>query len=184
AGDALLTHTFELLTHPDLTRHFPPTTLLSVINEIAQAAGCFGMIGGQVVDMESEGQQVDLQTIEYIHTHKTAALIRVSVRSGGVLAGGNGEEVAALTAYGENIGLAFQIIDDILDIKGEQERLGKQPGSDISRHKATFPAVVGLEESTRRAREALDRALSALEIFGERGETLRELARFIVEREF
>lgn len=184
AGDALLTHTFELLTHPDLTQSFPPHRVMWVAHEIAKAAGSFGMIGGQVVDIQSEGKQIDLQTMEYIHAHKTGALICVAVRSGGILGGGKPEEIEALNTYGQHIGFAFQVIDDILDIKGQDHLLGKKTGSDVHKKKATFPALLGLEESARCAQQALAKALQALEGFGEHGEALREIARFIVEREF
>jgi geranylgeranyl diphosphate synthase type II len=184
AGDALLTHTFELLTHPDLMQRFPPDRVLRVAHEIAKASGTFGMIGGQVVDIQSEGKQVDLPTMEYIHAHKTGALIRAAVRSGGILGGGTPEAIEALSTYGAHIGFAFQIIDDILDIKGQEHLLGKKTGSDVNKKKATFPSVIGLEESARRAQQVLEKALSTLEPFGEHGEALREIARFIVEREF
>jgi geranylgeranyl diphosphate synthase, type II len=154
-----------------------------VIHEIAHASGSRGMVGGQVVDMESEGKhEVDLATLSYIHTHKTGALIRASVRAGAILGGANTESLAALTRYGDAIGLAFQIADDILDVEGTTEELGKDAGSDQARGKATYPALVGLEASKARARELVEMALEALSSFDERAEPLRAIASYIVKR--
>ena len=139
---------------------------------IATAAGSLGMVGGQVVDMESETKSVELPIVEYIHTHKTGALILASLQAGAILGGADSDAFAALTRYGECAGLAFQIADDILDIVGEQSLLGKDVGSDIQRGKATYPALLGLAESRRRAEELRDLAIAALAPLGTRCRTV------------
>jgi geranylgeranyl diphosphate synthase type II len=142
-----------------------------------------GMVGGQVVDIESEGQaDVDFATLEYIHTHKTGALIRASVRVGAIAAGASPAQLDALTRYGTDVGLAFQIADDILDITGTMEEIGKDVGSDVARGKKTYPAFVGLEESRLRARELSGAAVRALEVFGPSALPLKEIAGYIVSR--
>jgi geranylgeranyl diphosphate synthase type II len=181
AGDALLTEAFILLARAEEGAH--PAARLRVIHEIAHASGSRGMVGGQVVDMESEGKgEIDLATLSYIHTHKTGALIRASVRAGAILGGASAESLAALTRYGDAIGLAFQIADDILDVEGTTEELGKDAGSDQARGKATYPALVGLEASKARALELVQMALDALAPFDERAEPLRAIASYIVKR--
>lgn len=183
AGDALLTQAFILLSSPALALSVPPATLLQVIHEIACCAGSKGMVGGQVVDMESEGKHdIDLPTVQYIHIHKTGALIKASIKVGALLGGADEKQLAALVRFGEAIGLAFQIADDILDIEGTTEELGKDAGSDQERGKATYPAVVGIEESRRRASELLDLALESLSAFDHRADPLREIARYVVAR--
>lgn len=184
AGDALLTEAFITMGSPDYAARVGAERLVPVMREIAFCAGSRGMVGGQVVDMESEGKaDIDLATVQYIHTHKTGALIKASVKSGAILGGADGEALAAMTKFGETVGLAFQIADDILDIEGTTEQIGKDAGSDQARGKATYPAVIGLAESKRRARELVEIALDALASFGERAEPLREIARYIVARE-
>jgi len=181
AGDALLSQAFILLSSDP--EGLDPATRLRVIHEIAHASGSRGMVGGQVVDMESEGDgEVDLATLSYIHTHKTGALIRASVRAGALLGGAGEDGLAALTRYGDAIGLAFQIADDILDVEGTTEELGKDAGSDQARGKATYPALVGLEASKARAQELVQMALDALAPFDERAEPLRAIASYIVKR--
>jgi geranylgeranyl diphosphate synthase type II len=183
AGDGLLNLAFEVLSDPKRLKTVPAARMIAITREISRAAGVFGMVGGQVVDMESEGKDdIDFPTLEYIHTHKTGALIRASVRTGALYARASEKRLKALTRYGEYVGLAFQIADDILDITGTQEELGKDAGSDLKRGKKTFPSFYGLEESRRRAREVSDRAVLALKDFDRRAEPLRELARYIVER--
>ena len=157
---------------------------LGLIHQVAQAAGVFGMVGGQVVDIESEGKEVDFPTLQYIHTHKTGALILVSVRVGATLGGANEETLKALTRFGEGIGLAFQIADDILNVEGKAALLGKKIGSDLSRKKATYPSLFGLEESKRRAKELVTSAVEAIRSFGSEAEPLREIAWFILSREY
>ncbi len=183
AGDALLTEAFILLSRPSEVPGVPGEVLLKAVSEIAVCAGSRGMVGGQVVDMESEGnRQIDFPTVQYIHTHKTGALIKAAVRSGALLGGADSQQLAALTRYGEAIGLAFQIADDILDIEGTTEEIGKDAGSDEARGKATYPAVIGLAESKRLATELIDSAFSALEPLGEKAGPLREIATYIIKR--
>lgn len=183
AGDALLTEAFILMSNPEYAAKVGAARLLPVIHEIGLCAGSRGMVGGQVVDMESEGKKdIDLATVQYIHTHKTGALMKASVKAGAILGGAEGDLLMAMTRYGEAIGLAFQIADDILDIEGTTEEIGKDAGSDQARGKATYPAVMGLADSKRRARELVDLALESLSPFGEKAEPLREIARYIISR--
>jgi geranylgeranyl diphosphate synthase, type II len=186
AGDGLLTEAFKLMTSQSVQG---PSLrdggwVLDVIHEVAQAAGIFGMVGGQVLDIESEGKEVDLPTLQYIHTHKTGALILVSVRVGAKLGGANEETLKAFTLYGERIGLAFQIADDILNVEGKAALLGKKTGSDLSRGKATYPSLLGVEDSKRRARELVEFAVDAIHSFGPDAEELRKIAWFILSREY
>ena len=184
AGDALLTEAFRLMTKRSMGGLSPRDgQILDVIHEVAQAAGMQGMVGGQVLDIESEGKEANLPTVEYIHTHKTGAMILVSVRAGAKLGGGDEGALRALTRYGEGIGLAFQIADDILNVEGKATLLGKKTGSDLSKGKATYPSVLGLEESKRRARELVELAVDAIHSFGSEAQPLREIAWFIVSRE-
>lgn len=183
AGDALLTHAFEMLSSPHLTTQFPADVLLQVSRCMAHAAGSFGMIGGQVVDIISEGQRVDLPVVEYIHRHKTAALIEASTTIGGMLGGGSPEQVEALRSYGHQVGWAFQIIDDILDIEGDAATLGKAVGRDAELNKATYPAVLGVEASRQRAMALIQQGLERLSSFGDRAEPLRQIAVYMVSRD-
>jgi len=186
AGDALLTEAFHLMTR----RHFDNDSLqdgwliLDMVNQVAQAAGIFGMVGGQAVDIESEGKEVDLPTLQYIHTHKTGALILVSVQLGAKLGGASGDPLKEITRYGERIGLAFQIVDDILNVEGNTILLGKNTGSDLSKEKATYPSLFGIDESKRRAKELMELAIDALSPFGPDADPLREIARFTISREY
>jgi geranylgeranyl diphosphate synthase type II len=183
AGDALLTEAFILLSSPEFGASLDPAKRLEVISEISRCAGSRGMIGGQVVDMESEGKpSIDFATVEYIHTHKTGALIKASVRAGALLGGADVEGEDALVRYGQAIGLAFQIADDILDIEGTTEQIGKDAGSDLERGKATYPAVIGLVDSKRRADDLVRVALDALSVFDTKADPLREIANYIVKR--
>jgi geranylgeranyl diphosphate synthase type II len=182
AGDGLLTMAFEALSDPRRLKALPAPRLLAITHEIATAAGVFGMVGGQVVDIYSEDKEIDFPTLDYIHTHKTGALIRASVRVGALYAKASEKRLKALTRYGEMAGLAFQIADDILDITGTQEELGKDIGSDVKKGKRTFPSFYGLEESRRRAKEVADRAVAALKDFDKKADPLRELAKYIVNR--
>ncbi|MGA2318459.1 MAG: polyprenyl synthetase family protein [Thermodesulfobacteriota bacterium] len=186
AGDALLTEAFKLMTSQSVQG---PSLrdggwVLDVIHEVAQAAGILGMVGGQVLDIESEGKEVDLPTLQYIHTHKTGALILVSVRVGARLGGAKEETLKAFTRYGERIGLAFQIADDILNVEGKAALLGKKTGSDLSRGKATYPSLLGVEDSKRRARELVEFAVDAIHSFGPDAEPLWKIAWFILSREY
>jgi geranylgeranyl diphosphate synthase, type II len=180
AGDALLTLAFQVLS-TRLT--VSDRSKAQLIGELSEAAGTVGgMIGGQVADLEGEGKPPDAALLESIHRAKTGALLRASVRMGGIYGCATPEQLAALTGYGEHIGLAFQMIDDILDVEESSEALGKTAGKDAQQQKITFPAVYGLEESRRMAEYERRQAHSALEPFGARARRLRELADLIVER--
>jgi len=181
AGDALLTLAFRLIAdNADLVSD--PRVIRDVVAEIADAAGTVGMVGGQVVDIESEGKAISAETLEYIHRHKTAALIRASLRVGARLAGGDAKAVAAITEAGGDLGLAFQIVDDILDVEGSLEELGKTAGSDERKQKATYPGIHGREASRRQAKMLIDRAKERLGVFGQRSAPLLALADYVVER--
>jgi len=182
AGDALLTIAFELLSQNKIARELSPKTLIQIIQELAEGAGHFGMIGGQVVDIESEGKEVSRMELEYIHRHKTAALIRAAIRIGGLLRGARKADLTALTQYGEDIGLAFQIVDDVLDVVGTREEMGKDVRSDSSRDKKTYPAFFGIERSRQKAHDLMKRATKNLERFGKKADPLREIAYYILER--
>ena len=186
AGDGLLTEAFKLMTNRSVEDR--PSRdgelVLDLINEVAQAAGILGMVGGQAADIESEGKTVDLPTVQYIHTHKTGAMILASVRVGAKLAGASEEILQALTHYGENLGLAFQVVDDILNVEGEANLMGKKTGSDLSKGKATYPSVLGVEESKKRAEELMRLAVDALKPLGPEADPLREIARFVVARKY
>jgi geranylgeranyl diphosphate synthase type II len=173
AGDALSIYAFQILARAQNAE---------AVSLLATALGSDGMLGGQVVDIQSEGKPCDLATVDYIHLHKTAALIEASLELGAVLAGADTDRRAVYREYGRSIGLAFQIVDDILDIESSTETLGKDVGSDIENQKATYPAVVGLEESKKRARLLVARAVELTQRMGPRGPVLADLARFIVER--
>jgi geranylgeranyl diphosphate synthase type II len=183
AGDGLLTEAFKLMSDPRFAVGVDAGVKIAVIHEIATCAGTYGMVGGQVVDMESEGKSdIDLPTVQYIHTHKTGALIKASVVAGALLGGADEKQLAAIKRYGEAAGLAFQIADDILDIEGTTEEIGKDAGSDQARGKATYPAVMGLAAAKQEAQAMMDEAMLALEPLGGAAEPLREIARYIVER--
>jgi geranylgeranyl diphosphate synthase type II len=172
AGDALHVVAFQLMAE---------TGSIQAVLELAEAIGTSGMLGGQIADVEAEGQLVSREQITRIHQRKTGALIRGAVRIGAILAGASGKELQFLSEYGEKIGLAFQIIDDILDIEGDQSVLGKQVGSDSRNQKATFPGAVGLDEARKSANRLIDEALSLVD--GEHDNTLKFLARYIGQRE-
>jgi geranylgeranyl diphosphate synthase type II len=179
AGDALQTQAYETLAR----LHCPAEARVRLIEEIARATGTVdGMIGGQVVDLEAEHTKPDLKMLEYIHRSKTAALITASVVSGGLYAGGNDGVVEKLGTFGKSIGLAFQIVDDVLDVTQTSEQLGKTAGKDTAAEKATYPALFGVDESLKKADALAETALGSLGIFGSRADTLKALARFLVER--
>jgi len=182
AGDALLTEAFWIMTNFNLRKTIRADAILDVISDLARAAGSFGMVGGQVVDMESEGVEIDLPTLEYLHTRKTGALILASVKGGAKIGEGTDEEIEALTRYGECLGLAFQIADDILDIEGSQDEIGKDVGSDMEKGKATYPSIIGMAASKERASELITMAINSLKGFDEKAEPLREIAKYVVER--
>jgi geranylgeranyl diphosphate synthase type II len=181
AGDALLTLGFRLVAD-NATRVADPTLVCGVVAELAHASGTFGMVGGQVADIESEGKTVSAETLEYIHRHKTAALIRCSLRVGAMLAGGRPDHVEAISAAGERLGLAFQIVDDILDVEGTLAELGKTAGSDERRQKATYPALHGIDRSRQQARALVREAIASLVPLGPAADPIRALCEFVVER--
>ena len=182
AGDGLLTYAFELLSSK--TSRPDPTSRLQIIQLIAQAAGSFGMVGGQSLDMIYEGKQVSYETIQTIHKSKTGALITASVVSGGLAAGATKEQKQALNSYGNNIGLAFQIIDDLLDVVSTTEELGKPVGSDEGADKITYPSLFGIDQSKEMAQKAITNALEALTIFDHHADPLRGIATYIIERKY
>ena len=182
AGDALLTAAFEIMSNKTLFKGADMEAVIDTGHDIARAAGASGMVGGQQADMEAEGKEVDLPTLEFIHTHKTGALILASVRAGAKLGGATKNQLAALTKYAELSGLAFQVADDILDVTGSTDSLGKDAGSDEARKKATYPSIIGLKEARARAAELLDMAIDSLKEFDGKADPLREVARYIVDR--
>ncbi|MCL4492710.1 MAG: polyprenyl synthetase family protein [Nitrospirae bacterium] len=186
AGDALLTEAFYLLSredsHGENPARIPHSAVLKAVYEVAGGSGRYGMVGGQAQDLLSEDEEPEAETLSFIHRCKTAALITASVRMGGILACCNEDALSGLTRYGENIGLAFQIIDDILDVEGDTGTLGKTVGSDEKKKKMTYPKLYGIERSRDKARELINGALEALRIFGEGAEPLRAIARYLLER--
>ncbi len=181
AGDALLAFAFQIVAQN--MEGVPPEIVLKSLGLLAEATGAAGMVGGQVVDMESQGKEIDRDTLRYIHTFKTGALLTISVICGASLAGASEIQIEELTAYGHHIGLAFQIADDILDVTGDESKLGKPVGSDEERDKATYPKLYGLEESRQRAFSEVDCALQRLNSFDNRADPLRAIAKYIVERD-
>ena len=179
AGDALLTLAFEVMLRQEGAA---PETLVTVVSEMSRAAGPYGMVGGQVLDLEGEGRHLDLTALRKIHMGKTGALFCAAIRSGAILAGAKEEELAALTLYAERFGLAFQITDDILDVTGDEAAIGKPVGSDVRNEKATYVTLTSLEEAKKLAEDAVNEAVAALDIFGERAAFLRDLALFLLGR--
>lgn len=181
AGDGLLAYSFEYVA--DQTKGVPAERVLRVIALLGRAVGAAGLVGGQVVDLDSEGKpDISIETLNYIHTHKTGVLLEACVVSGGILAGASSEELQKMSRYAQNIGLAFQIIDDILDITATAEQLGKTAGKDLQAQKATYPSIWGLEESSRQARQLVESAKAELAGFGEKAQPLQALADFITNR--
>ena len=179
AGDALLTLAFETLSKSRVE----PSRGVRLVSEVAQAAGTVrGMVGGQVADLEAERQAVGLEALEYIHRSKTAALIRAAIVSGAIAGGAADSEIDRLRNFGEYIGWAFQVVDDILDVEESSAALGKTAGKDQAQQKATYPALMGLEKSRAKANELEGKAISELSSFGGRAERLRQLAEFLVAR--
>jgi len=179
AGDALQTQAYEVLAQLQC----PAEARVAIIKEIAHATGTIdGMIGGQVLDLEAEHTRPDAKTLEYIHRSKTGALLTASVVTGGMYAGADDAQVQNLRDFGMNIGLAFQIVDDVLDVTQTSEQLGKTAGKDTANEKVTYPALFGIEASLQKADELIAKADNALDGFGEGAQSLRELAAFLVER--
>jgi len=179
AGDGLLTEAFRLMAG---TSGVDPRSLLRVIQLVGSAAGYEGMVGGQVVDIQSEGKRVDPSLVDYIHSHKTGALIHASVTSGAILGQGTEEQVKAISSYGDKIGLAFQIADDILDVEGDSKTMGKVVGGDARKKKITFPAAVGLQKAKEIQNGLVEEAVVALKAFGAEADPLRSIAVYIIER--
>ncbi len=182
AGDGLLTLAFNLMARFGLEKGVDKDALLRVIDLIASAAGCKGMVGGQVVDIRCEGKDPDPAVVEYIHRHKTGALIAASVTSGTILAGGTQEDIRSVNRYGQEIGLAFQIADDILNVEGSEDILGKGTGRDRERGKMTYPLVHGVSESKQMQKQLIGQAIRFLDAFDHKAEPLREIARYIITR--
>ncbi len=179
AGDGLLAEAFYVLAD---ARGVDPRCLVNTVMDIARAAGGRGMTGGQVIDMESTGKKIGEAQLAKLHRYKTGALIKASVTSGARLCGAGADDLASLDRYGEAVGLAFQIADDILDIEGDQETIGKDVGSDEGKEKSTYPATIGIEASRRQAEALVNQAIAAVDRFGDRGEQLKLIARYIIER--
>jgi len=181
AGDALLSRAFEMvsLRSPGV----PPERLLKVVAELSLVSGAPGLVGGQVVDLESEGREVDLETLEYIHLHKTAALLRACVVTGALIGGADDNQVEAMRTYANGIGLAFQIVDDILDVTASSEVLGKTAGKDLIADKTTYPKLLGLEPSRARALELVSQAKSALDPWKSKAQPLLALADYVASRD-
>ncbi|MDZ4121675.1 MAG: farnesyl diphosphate synthase [Candidatus Cloacimonadaceae bacterium] len=178
AADALLVSAFELITHAEISEKLR----LQFVRELARECGINGLIAGQMVDIESENKKIDKKTLLYIHENKTGRLINICLRFGALAGGANEKELAAIEDYGKKIGLAFQIVDDLLDIEGDPELMGKSLGKDEEQQKATFPAVFGIEESKRQAEELIAGAKASIRKFGTKGLLLEALADFILAR--
>ena len=181
AGDALLTVAFEILTAAQGTARHPVAALL---RELAHAAGSRQLVAGQVADLEGEGKKLTLRELKFIHEAKTAALLTASIRLGGMSANATPAKLEALTAFGMNLGLAFQVIDDILDVTQTSEKLGKSAGKDVAAQKATYPALLGLAKSRKEAQSLTAASLAALKPFGKKGETLRAIGEYLLQREY
>ena len=181
AGDGLLAYSFEYAATQ--TKNVQPQRLIEVIARLGRTVGAAGLVGGQVLDLESEGKtDITAETLTFIHTHKTGALLETSVVSGAILAGAADEDIGRLSRYAKNIGLAFQIIDDILDITSTQEELGKTAGKDLRAQKATYPSIWGIEASRNQAQTLIDEAIAELSTYPPQAEPLRAIAQFIVNR--
>ncbi len=182
AGDALLTMAFNILASEDNSDTNNPAIKLSVIEIISRAAGQPGMIEGQMTDIESEGKALEFDALAKMHDLKTGALITASILSGAILGGGSEEQIKKLDNYSKHIGLAFQVADDILNVTGDPELMGKATGTDSKLNKATYPSLLGLKESQTFARELIDKSLNELNDFGQDAEPLRSIAGYIIKR--
>lgn len=183
AGDALLTEAFFVIANMQPSAlGSQPSAILRVIRELALASGIHGMVGGQAEDLLSEDKAADSDNLSFIHSHKTGALITACVRMGGILADATKEELHALTRYAENTGLAFQIVDDILDVEGKTEVLGKTAGSDNKKKKMTYPGHFGIDLSMEKAEELIRSAVNALNHFSKKADPLREIALYVLHR--
>ncbi|MGQ9688440.1 MAG: polyprenyl synthetase family protein [Desulfobaccales bacterium] len=182
AGDGLLSEAFRIMAETAPQFSGREAVLLEVIELIATASGYRGMVGGQMLDLQAEGRQITLKELETIHRLKTGALLTAAVRCGALLGGGSRQEVNLVTAFGEKFGLAFQITDDILDVVGDSQEMGKTAGADLRKHKATYPGLLGLEQAKAWARKLVEGALADIEPLGERAAPLQELARYLLVR--
>lgn len=182
AGDGLLNHAFEIMLK-DAVQQTHSKPYLASIYEIAKAAGINGMIGGQTVDLESEGKLIDGETLDYIHHHKTAALIAAPLKIGALIANAPEEDVLRMESIGRKLGLAFQIQDDILDIVGDEKKLGKKVGSDLENQKSTYPSLYGLEASKEKVRLLTEEIRGVLKEYGEGSDFLLQLSQYLVDRE-
>ena len=180
AGDALLAYSYEIVA--ERTQNVEPARVLNVVGRLGRAVAAEGLVGGQVVDLQSEGKQVTLETLEFIHAHKTGALLEVSVVSGAILAGADDETVARLTKYSRDIGLAFQVVDDILDVTATSEQLGKTAGKDLLAEKATYPSLLGLDGARQKAADLIAHAKEILIPYGDRAMPLKAIADYIANR--
>lgn len=179
AGDALLTLAFSVILRQ---QDVPAESLLRIVDEISRLAGAEGMVGGQMLDLEAENRRISMEELQRVHMGKTGALFRAALRSGAILAGASEQQLAALTAYADHFGLAFQITDDILDVVGTAEDIGKPVGSDEKNHKSTYVTLTSLDEAQSLARQTVESAVDALHIFGDEAAFLRELVLYLVRR--
>jgi geranylgeranyl diphosphate synthase, type II len=182
AGDALLTMAFDLISRPDLMKGCDPARQVRILQELAFGSGNLGMVGGQVFDIQAEHQDIDLRALQNIHKHKTGMLIRAAVRMGAIAGGATDRQLDDMTGYAEDIGLAFQIADDVLNVTGTREELGKNPNTDAERGKKTYPTFYGVEGAKRLADECVTRAIARLNSFAASADPLRDLARYITAR--
>lgn len=182
AGDALLTMAFDLCSNPDLMKGCDPARQVCLIQELAHGSGNMGMVGGQVLDIKAENKDIDLATLQNIHKHKTGMLIRAAVRMGAIAGGAQDRQLDDLTSYAEDVGLAFQIADDVLNVTGTRDELGKNPNTDAERGKKTYPTFYGAEGARKLADDCVARAIARLSSFGPAADPLRELARYITSR--
>ena len=183
AGDALLNYAFEVMLSNSIDKE-DPNKYLKAINEIAKTSGIYGMIGGQVVDIQSENKKISKDKLDYIHNNKTAAIIIGCMRAGATIGNATEEQLENITKYAKNIGLSFQIVDDILDIIGDESKLGKKVGSDIENHKSTYPSLIGLEESKKVAYELIEEAKNSIKLIDSNAKFLNGLADYIIDREY
>ncbi len=182
AGDALLTMAFDIISRPDLMKGCDPVRQVRLVQELAYGSGNMGMVGGQVFDIKAENKDIDLSTLQNIHKHKTGMLIRAAVRMGAIAAGANDRQLDDMTGYAEDIGLAFQIADDVLNVTGTREELGKNPNTDAERGKKTYPTFHGVEGAKKMADDCVTRAINRLSSFDSLADSLREIARYITSR--
>ncbi|WP_270504609.1 polyprenyl synthetase family protein [Paraclostridium sordellii] len=183
AGDGLLNYAYEIMLKESIGKN-DPEKYLKAINEIAKSAGIYGMIGGQVVDIESEGKKIDMDKLDFIHMNKTAAIIIGCMRAGAIIGNATDKQLEDITKYAKNIGLSFQIVDDILDIVGDEAKLGKNVGSDVDNEKSTYPSLIGLEKSKEIANQLIKEAKASINQISKDNAFLNGLAEYIVDREY